>query len=83
MPAKSCSGWSTFGFDDKDWSPVNTTDSPGGRLVANTMPPLRVTQTISPVNITEPRPGVFVADMGQNFAGWARIRMQGPAGRQR
>jgi alpha-L-rhamnosidase len=73
-------GWSTLGFDDRDWSPVTETDSPGGRLVANTMPPIRVTQTISPVNITEPRPGVFVADMGQNFAGWARIQMQGQRG---
>ena len=77
---KERSGWSTFGFDDKDWSAVIETDSPGGRLVANTMPPLRVTQTISPVNITEPRPGVFVVDMGQNFAGWVRIRMQGQRG---
>jgi alpha-L-rhamnosidase len=32
------------------------------------------------VNITEPRPGIFVADMGQNFAGWVRIRMQGRRG---
>jgi alpha-L-rhamnosidase len=72
--------WSTFGFPDKDWSPVIETGSPGGRLLANTMPPLRVTHTMSPVNITEPRPGVFVVDMGQNFAGWARIRMRGQRG---
>ncbi len=77
---KERSGWSTFGFDDKDWSLVMKTDSPGGSLVANTMPPLRVTQTISPVNITDPRPGVFVVDMGQNFAGWVRIRMPGQRG---
>ena len=73
-------GWSTYGFDDKDWSAVVETESPGGRLVANTMPPLRVTQTITPVRITEPGPGVFVADMGQNFAGWVRIHMQGQRG---
>jgi alpha-L-rhamnosidase len=77
---KEQNGWSTSGFADTDWSPVIETDSPGGRLVANTMPPIRVTQTIPPVKITEPRPGVFVADMGQNFAGWARIRMQGQRG---
>ncbi len=74
------SGWNTVGFDDRDWSPVIKTDSPNGILAANTMPPLRVTQTIAPVNITEPRPGVFVVDMGQNFAGWARVRMQGRRG---
>jgi alpha-L-rhamnosidase len=77
---KERSGWSACGFDDKDWLPVTETDSPGGRLVTNTMPPIRVTQTVSPLNITEPRPGVFVVDMGQNFAGWVRIRMQGLRG---
>jgi alpha-L-rhamnosidase len=77
---KEQSGWSTFGFNDKEWPLVAITDSPGGRLVPNTMPPLRITQTLSPVNITEPRPGVFVVDMGQNFAGWVRIRMQGQRG---
>ncbi len=77
---KELSGWSTSGFNDRDWSEAVDADPPGGLLVANTMPPLRVTQTISPVSIAEPRPGVFVVDMGQNFAGWAHIRMQGQRG---
>ncbi|HOX84505.1 MAG TPA: family 78 glycoside hydrolase catalytic domain [bacterium] len=77
---KEQSGWSTFGFADEDWSPVIQTDSPGGHLVANTMPPIRVAQTLAPISITEPRPGVFVVDFGQNFAGWVRIRMQGQPG---
>lgn len=73
-------GWDTYGCDDRAWRPVQVTASPGGRLVASTLPPLRVTQTITPVSITEPRPGVYVADMGQNFAGWARIHMRGERG---
>ena len=77
---KEQSGWSTFGYDDRNWSAAVETDPPGGRLVASTLPPLRVTRTIAPVNMTEPGPGVFVADMGQNFAGWVRIRMQGRRG---
>ncbi len=40
---KEQSGWNSFGFDDRDWSPVVKAEPPGGRLVANTMPPLRVT----------------------------------------
>jgi hypothetical protein len=44
------------------------------------MPPIRVAQTLAPISITEPRPGVFVVDFGQNFAGWVRIRMQGQPG---
>ena len=32
------------------------------------------------VNITEPKPGVYVFDLGQNFAGFARLKVRGPAG---
>jgi alpha-L-rhamnosidase len=77
---KELDGWSTIGFDDRNWSPVTITDPPGGRLVANTMPPLRVVKSLSPVAITQPRPGVYVVDMGQNFAGWSRIQLSGQRG---
>ena len=35
-----------------------------------------------PAKITEPRPGVFVFDLGQNFAGFARLSVRGPVGRK-
>jgi alpha-L-rhamnosidase len=30
--------------------------------------------------MTEPKPGVYVYDFGQNFSGVERLRVQGPAG---
>jgi alpha-L-rhamnosidase len=30
--------------------------------------------------MTEPRPGLYVFDTGQNLAGWAALRVRGPAG---
>ena len=30
--------------------------------------------------MTSPLPGVYVFDMGQNFSGWARLRVEGPRG---
>ena len=36
--------------------------------------------TVRPVKVTEPKPGVFIVDMGRNFAGWVTLRAQGPAG---
>ena len=30
--------------------------------------------------MTEPRPGVYVFDMGQNMVGWCRLKVRGPAG---
>ncbi len=44
------------------------------------MPPNRVIETIVPVKLTEPKPGVFVFDLGQNIAGWAQLKVSGPAG---
>ncbi len=35
---------------------------------------------LKPVKLTEPKPGVCIFDLGQNFAGWARLRVKGPAG---
>ena len=73
-------GWSDVGFDDSAWapaSPVETLDIP---LVSQVSPPIRVTLRLAPVAMTEPSPGVFVYDFGQNFAGWARLTASGPAG---
>ena len=53
---------------------------PKGELTAQMMPPIKVTKTVKPVKLTEPKPGVFVFDIGQNLAGWARLRVSGPAG---
>jgi len=51
-----------------------------GPLRSQTMPPIRATATLRPVAVTEVEPGVFIFDMGQNFAGWARLRVEGPRG---
>jgi alpha-L-rhamnosidase len=73
-------GWDTPGFGSSDWRAVKTVPAPSKNLTANDMPPMRVTQTLRPVALTEPKPGVYVYDLGQNIAGWARIRATGPAG---
>lgn len=42
--------------------------------------PIRVTEEIRPVEITEPESGVYIFDMGQNFSGVVRLNATGPAG---
>jgi len=73
-------GWDTIGFDDAAWKPAVKATPPGGQLVAQIQPPIRVTRVLKPVKITEPKPGIFIFDMGQNFAGVARLKVSGPAG---
>ncbi len=73
-------GWDKPGFNDSAWAKPDIVAAPKGALRAQMQPPIRVTQTIRPVKITEPKPGVFIVDMGQAFAGRARLLLSGPAG---
>ena len=73
-------GWASPGFDAGAWRPVTVLSPPAFPLAPNPAPPIRVMREIRPVAMTEPRPGVFVFDMGQNFAGWVRVGARGPAG---
>lgn len=74
-------GWNKCGFADDYWrSAVINYDAPKGDLVAQIQPPVRIKEVIKPVKMTESRLGVFVFDMGQNFAGVAKIKVKGPAG---
>jgi alpha-L-rhamnosidase len=55
-------------------------DGPGGKLLHQNIPPIKKIKTITPVNLTNPEPGVFINDMGQNFAGWARLKVNAEKG---
>ena len=42
--------------------------------------PIRVTEELQPVSVTEREPGVHVVDLGQNMVGWVRLRVEGERG---
>jgi len=71
-------GWDAPGFDDRRWQPVASSGGP--TLVAQPNEPIRITRTLTPIAVTEPRPGVFIFDLGQNMVGWARLKVRGQAG---
>jgi len=48
--------------------------------VAQRNEPIRVERELRPVKMTEPKPGVYVFDMGQNMVGWCRLKATAPAG---
>ena len=73
-------GWDLPGYDDSAWDPVVASAGPGGRLVAQMMPPIKAEKVLRPVKVTEPKPGVFLFDMGQNLAGFAELVLRAPAG---
>lgn len=43
---------------------------------------VRATQEIEPVAVTQPEPGTYIFNLGQNFAGVVRLKARGPAGTQ-
>ncbi|MDD9988738.1 MAG: family 78 glycoside hydrolase catalytic domain, partial [Spirochaetaceae bacterium] len=73
-------GWDDAPYDDDRWAAASEVPGPGGRLVAQPLPPIRVMETRAPQRMLEPRPGVFVFDLGQNCCGWSRLRARGPRG---
>lgn len=74
------SGWDRPGFDDASWTAAQAVDGPKGILSAQMMPSIQVVDTLAPVAINNPQPGVYVYDMGQNASGWVRLRVKGPRG---
>jgi len=79
---KAHPGWDSSGFDDSAWETVVTEPLDDTPLVAQMNEPIRVIADIPAIAVTEPNPGVYVFDIGQNIAGWCRIRVTGEAGRE-
>jgi len=73
-------GWDMPGYDDSRWDSANVVELPGGALVSQMMPAVKVHETITPAAVKNPAPGVYVYDMGQNFSGRVRISVKGPRG---
>lgn len=73
-------GWDTPGFDDSKWTRAALVEGSDGIRSAEMMPAIRVVDTVVPKRVTNPEPGVYVFDMGQNMSGWAELKVRGPAG---
>jgi len=79
---KEIKGWNLAQHDDSAWTQATIATEPVGPLQAQPLEPIRVTDRFKPVAITEPEPGVFIYDMGQNFGGRIRLKIDQPAGTQ-
>lgn len=62
------------------WKNASLVNGPSGILSAQLQPPIRTTRIVKPIAIKEVGKDSFIVDMGQNFAGVARIKVKGPAG---
>ncbi len=73
-------GWDQPEFNDKNWSPVDTTDSYDIELQAYPAQPVVKHVELPPHSITRLAPGFYLVDFGQNFTGWTRVQLTGSSG---
>lgn len=77
---KEMPGWNTAGFDDSKWLAAQLVQEPGGTYEAQMTENMKVMNTFKPVSIKRLKEDTYIIDMGQNFAGWLRIRVRGERG---
>jgi alpha-L-rhamnosidase len=77
-------GWNQPEFKELNWNPVKVkpANEGTGKLVAEAEPPIQMMEEIKPVKITEPKPGVFIFDLGQNMVGNVRLQLKGTPGQK-
>ncbi len=77
-------GWDTPEYSEeelkREWRSPLIAEPPGGILVSQMVEPIKVVQDLTPISVTNPKPGIYVYDLGQNIAGWVRLRVSGPRG---
>lgn len=76
-------GWQTPAFvEDARWHPaeVHEPSLNGVRVVAQNFQPIRIEQMLRAQSVTEPKPGVYIYDFGQNFSGVERLALHGTRG---
>ncbi|MHC4251894.1 MAG: family 78 glycoside hydrolase catalytic domain, partial [Planctomycetota bacterium] len=74
-------GWAEAGFDGGTWNQAVIADyMAGARPVWQRNEPIAVVKEFAPVSMTEPEPGVYVYDLGQNMVGWCRLKVRGREG---
>lgn len=77
---RELAGWTEPGYDDHAWNPAQLKTNVTARLVAQPNEPIRVARELKPIKLTEPRPGVYIFDLGQNMVGRCRLRLRAPRG---
>ncbi len=76
---KELKGWNDVGFDDSKWENAQRVRFPEGKVRAQMMPGMRVVERLK-IQSKKPLGNKYVLDIGQNIAGWLRIKVRGNAG---
>ena len=72
---KEFDGWTAAGFDDAKWMAAERVAIPLGTLRGAMSPNMKILKTIKPVSVKKHGDG-YIIDMGQNMAGWLKMRVK-------
>src|SRR5208282_3096237 len=73
-------GWDKPGLSETGWVPVTMPVEPSLLLQDQVSQPVRELCELKPRKITEPEPGHWICDLGQNMVGVVRLNVSAPAG---
>jgi alpha-L-rhamnosidase len=74
-------GWTSSSFDpESKWESAQTVAPKPAVILSQDFPSIQVERTLSAKSLTQPKPGVWVYDFGQNLSGVERVRVSGAAG---
>ena len=76
---KELGDWTTAGYDDTAWGFAQRVSIPDGTLRAAMSANMKVVDTVKPLSLKK-LGDKYILDMGQNMAGWLRIKIKGAAG---
>ncbi|WP_159020704.1 alpha-L-rhamnosidase [Algibacter sp. L3A6] len=67
--------WAKNHNDTSNWKPVKIETTPGRTLVAQQLPPCRITDSVSVKEIKQLHPNTWIFDFDQNLVGWAKMKI--------
>ncbi len=73
-------GWTTAGYDDKNWAGVKTNNSSKDILVATYNESVKKHESFTAGKLITTPKGEKVIDFGQNLVGWVQLKVKGRAG---
>jgi len=73
-------GWDRPGFKASGWKTPKIRPRGDIPLTPGLGTRVRTQMELVPKSVTEPKPGHFIFDLGQNMPGWARLSVKGPRG---
>ena len=73
-------GWDRPGMQDDEWTAVTRRDPPSAVLEGQVAEPVRALREMKPIKLSQPQPGHWIFDLGQNMVGVVRLSVSGQKG---